>query len=140
MEKLGKGGVGARVRELRKAQGLTQTELAERLHVRQATVSDYENGKLQFDADELPRVASVLGVDVADLFSESKPGALLTMTREELINLVTTEVQAIFKSARDTVPAMTSDNGRGATHMDEPNPSEAGDKRSQAESRILVLR
>ena len=35
-----------RLREVREEQGLTQTELAQRMHVKQPTVSELENGKL----------------------------------------------------------------------------------------------
>jgi DNA-binding XRE family transcriptional regulator len=36
-----------RLREVRKEQGLTQTELAERMHVKQPTVSELEGGELE---------------------------------------------------------------------------------------------
>ena len=36
-----------RLREVRKEQGLTQTELAERMHVKQPTVSELERGDLE---------------------------------------------------------------------------------------------
>jgi DNA-binding XRE family transcriptional regulator len=36
-----------RLREVREEQGLTQTELADRMHVKQPTVSELESGKLE---------------------------------------------------------------------------------------------
>lgn len=36
--------IGKNIKELRRARGLTQEELGERLHVTRQTVSNYENG------------------------------------------------------------------------------------------------
>ena len=40
-----------RIREVRKAKKLSQTELAEMLHVHQTAVSQWENGKTEPDVD-----------------------------------------------------------------------------------------
>ena len=37
--------LGVAIKRQRKAKGLTQTELAEKINVRQATISDFENGR-----------------------------------------------------------------------------------------------
>lgn len=37
--------LGVALKRLRKAKGLTQTELAGQINVRQATISDFENGR-----------------------------------------------------------------------------------------------
>ena len=37
--------LGVAIKRLRKSKGLTQTELAEKINVRQATISDFENGR-----------------------------------------------------------------------------------------------
>lgn len=53
-----------RVRELRKALGLTQAEVAERAGVRRATVNRIENAKVTaIDFDVLEKLADVLGVE-----------------------------------------------------------------------------
>ena len=53
-----------RVRELREAKGLSQTQLAARAKVRQATVSAIENEQTRrVDLDVLERLAVALDVD-----------------------------------------------------------------------------
>ena len=49
--------LGENIRALRKAQGLSQQELAERLHVVRQTVSKWEQGLSVPDADMLVRLA-----------------------------------------------------------------------------------
>ena len=53
-----------RIREVRKAKKLSQTELAEILHVHQTAVSQWENGKTEPDMDNLCRIADIFGVTV----------------------------------------------------------------------------
>lgn len=53
-----------RIREVRKAKKLSQTELAEMLHVHQTAVSQWENGKTEPDMDNLCRIADIFGVTV----------------------------------------------------------------------------
>ena len=57
--------------EARKAQGLTQTQLAMKLGRSQAMVSSYEGGQRRLDVGEFIEIARVLGLDpvavVADL-------------------------------------------------------------------------
>jgi transcriptional regulator with XRE-family HTH domain len=62
--------VGQRLVELRKAEGLSQAALARRLSVSPATISSYETGRAQIDADDLPRFAHVLHVAVSALVDE----------------------------------------------------------------------
>ena len=58
---------GAIIRELREKNGLTQAELAERLHVSDKAVSKWENGKGYPDVSLLEPIAAVFGVSVAEL-------------------------------------------------------------------------
>ena len=60
--------IAARIRELREDRDLTQRELADRLGFKsRQTVTDIENRKRRVEADELARVAQVLGVAVDHL-------------------------------------------------------------------------
>jgi transcriptional regulator with XRE-family HTH domain len=63
--------VGARLRQLRQTRGWSQDELGRRLGVTAATVSRYETGDLQIDADQLPVIGELLGVHPCDFFLES---------------------------------------------------------------------
>lgn len=56
--------IGKNIRAARVRRGLTQEELAERLHVSRQTVSNYETGRSRPDVEMLLRAAEQLGVDV----------------------------------------------------------------------------
>jgi transcriptional regulator with XRE-family HTH domain len=53
--------------ELRKAQGLTQTQLAELLGISQQLVAAYESGQRRVPVDLLAESARLLGVSVEEL-------------------------------------------------------------------------
>ena len=56
--------IGKNIRAARVWRGLTQEELAERLHVSRQTVSNYETGRSRPDVEMLLCAAEQLGVDV----------------------------------------------------------------------------
>ena len=61
-----------RIKELRRAAGLTQTQLAENVGVTQGMVVAWEQGANFPRADKLPALAKALGVTINDLYkSES---------------------------------------------------------------------
>jgi putative transcriptional regulator len=60
------------LREARKAAGLTQVELAKKADVRQATISELENGNTRrIDFDVLDRLCRVLRVEPGDLLKRA---------------------------------------------------------------------
>jgi transcriptional regulator with XRE-family HTH domain len=60
------------LRKYRERKGLSQTELGKLANVRQATISNLENGKgRRVDLDVLDRIAKVLGVKSTALLSEA---------------------------------------------------------------------
>ena len=59
--------VGERIRQKRKALGLSQEELAERMHVTAALISNYENGKVDIKSSVMRELANILGSSVAYL-------------------------------------------------------------------------
>ena len=66
--------LGARIRELRKAKGLTQGAFAEQIHVSFQAVSNWERGIAPPELDNLVRIASFFEVLVDDLLrSDSQP-------------------------------------------------------------------
>ncbi len=58
-----------RLAEVRKAKGVTQQELAERLGVHFVTISKLERGKMQLTADWIQRLADALEVQVYEIFA-----------------------------------------------------------------------
>lgn len=65
----------ANVRQRRQALGLTQDELAARLHVTRQAVSGWERGKTQPDLDTLAALAQALDAQPADLLGGGEDGA-----------------------------------------------------------------
>ena len=56
--------LGARLRELRRRSGLTQSEIAKRLPVDRTTYTKYENGRVSPDHQALVNLAELHGVTV----------------------------------------------------------------------------
>lgn len=59
--------LGERIKALRKARGLTQIHLAERLGYSQQQIVAFEKGRRRMYASVLPRLAEALGVPVEEL-------------------------------------------------------------------------
>jgi len=65
--------VSKRLRELRQEKGMTQDELAERLHVTRQAVSSWETKKTRPDVEMLEKICAVLGVDLMEfLYGKEK--------------------------------------------------------------------
>ena len=63
--------LGRRVAQARKAQSLTQQQLAKRLGISQQTLAHYEVGRLRVAVAMLPALAKELNVSVEDLIGNS---------------------------------------------------------------------
>lgn len=61
--------IGGFIAKLRKEQGMTQQELADKLCVTDKAVCKWECGKGTPDVDSLERLSQVLGVSVSELFA-----------------------------------------------------------------------
>jgi len=96
--------VGERLARLRKQAGLTQAEVAEKLHLSDETLSRLERGKQWTDFGVLVRLASLYKVGFADLFAvhpkdgHGKDGAL-----QEVIDLLRPRTIAELNLVRDVV-------------------------------------
>lgn len=75
--------IGQKIKILRKTRGLTQQQLADKLNVKRATISNYEIGRRSPHIKELELIAEALGVgldyfgvgdgnDVIDLIARAK--------------------------------------------------------------------
>lgn len=60
--------VGARIREIREAQGLSLRKLALMVGMDHGTLSKVENGKLNPSLNALTRICGGLGIDLFELF------------------------------------------------------------------------
>ena len=64
--------LGVKISTFRKAMGLSQKELAERLFVSTSTVSKWENGKASPDIQRIREIAKVFQVSVSEFIGETE--------------------------------------------------------------------
>ncbi len=64
--------LGTRVAELRKAQGITQIQMAEAQGVSQQTINSYEVGRRRIPVSTLPLLASLLATSIDELLLGEK--------------------------------------------------------------------
>jgi transcriptional regulator with XRE-family HTH domain len=69
--------IGKRIRERRKARGLSQKELASKMRCQQSQVSDWEGDKNQPGASRLKLLAEHLGCKIDDILVGDKPGLVV---------------------------------------------------------------
>ncbi|MFZ5642509.1 MAG: helix-turn-helix domain-containing protein [Bacillota bacterium] len=62
--------IGSRIRELRKEQGISAKEIAVSLGVTPSFISGIEKGTTKCSLDNLDKICVVLGVSLAEFFSE----------------------------------------------------------------------
>jgi transcriptional regulator with XRE-family HTH domain len=72
-EKKNDAALGQRLARFRKERGFTQVELAEKLGIVQALVSDYERGKLRPHPEMLTRFASALQISSDEILGLEQP-------------------------------------------------------------------
>lgn len=61
-----------KLKEIRKAKGIKQKELAKELQISQSAISDYENGKLEPSIENLIKMANLLDCTVDKLIGRYK--------------------------------------------------------------------
>lgn len=76
--------IGQKIKILRKTRGLTQEQLAERLNVKRATISNYEIGRRSPHIKELEEIATVLGVGL-DYFGIGGNAAVDLIARAKVL-------------------------------------------------------
>jgi len=65
--------VGKRIAALRKQQGLTQGQLAQKLELSQAVISSYEIGRTRPHPEVLLKLADILGASSDEMLGREKP-------------------------------------------------------------------
>lgn len=83
-----------KLKQCRKAMGLTQTELASKLLVGNKTISDYERGISSPDLDTIKKFALFFNVTVDYLLDESSKEPIVPATNEDSPTLIALHNQA----------------------------------------------
>jgi transcriptional regulator with XRE-family HTH domain len=99
---------GRRLRSLREASGLSQRELADRIHTRAPQVSRYETGAYMPNAETLATIADVLHVDLDKLLlgrENGKPGDDVGIKDVRLLERLR-ELEKLDRQYRETAIAM----------------------------------
>ncbi|MGT2801011.1 repressor [Streptococcus satellite phage Javan292] len=60
--------IGSKIRQYRKQSGMTQTDLADKLHTSKQTISKYEKGIIKANQDVLFKLVTIFNVSVDDFF------------------------------------------------------------------------
>ncbi len=98
--------VGERIRNLRKAGGITQEELGEKAGLNYKFIGELERGRVNVSLDSLGVIAEALGVRIGDLFSKEKIPVqkvfvkVLAKEKNLFSKLSPQEIQLIKKSLR----------------------------------------
>ncbi|MCP4278292.1 MAG: helix-turn-helix domain-containing protein [Gammaproteobacteria bacterium] len=103
--------LGARIAELRKAQGITQIQMAEGLGVSQQTVNSYEVARRRVPVSALPTLARLFNVTTDELLGEvrgkqasGKRGPMPKLQRQiELVARLPRAKQKFVSEMLDTV-------------------------------------
>ena len=114
---IGNPDLGARVARLRKAAGLSQLQLAEKLGVTQPLISRYEKGDRRMYDDLIMEMAKSLGVTPNDLLgvAPSKPIAPDVQSISRRMIKYLKKVEALPRRAQDKVITTLELALKGAT-------------------------
>lgn len=80
--------LGTMIAELRKAEGMTQLELAEKMGVTDKAVSKWERDLSCPDINSLPKLAEIFGISVDDLMQVKQEASRPEKSVGEIVNTV----------------------------------------------------
>jgi transcriptional regulator with XRE-family HTH domain len=103
--------IGERIAKLRKSQGITQKELAEKIGVTRTVITDYECGRVRIYDEMLARLAAALNASTDELLglkgSQAPEVSSLRLAKRirELEQLPEPKRKAILKTLDDLIRA-----------------------------------
>ena len=92
--------IGERIKQARKAKGISQRELGAILGCKQQNLAQYENGKRNMNVNSLLKIAEALHVPASSLIDEPKPTTPTDHTEARLNQLMEECGELISASAR----------------------------------------
>lgn len=104
--------IGDRIARFRKAQGLTQQQLAEHIGVTRTVITDYESGRVRIYDEMLARLAKTLGISTDAILGldpvttpPEAPSLRLIKRVAEIDKLPEPKKKAILKTLDDLIRA-----------------------------------
>ena len=92
--------IGERIKQARKAKGISQRELGAILGCKQQNLAQYENGKRNMNVNSLLKIAEALHVPASSLIDEPRPTTSTDHTESRLNQLMEECGELISASAR----------------------------------------
>ena len=92
--------IGERIKQARKAKGISQRELGAILGCKQQNLAQYENGKRNMNVNSLLKIAEALHVPASSLIDEPRPATPTDHTEARLNQLMEECGELISASAR----------------------------------------
>lgn len=92
--------ISQRIRAARRARGMTQANLAQRLGFSHGWVSQVERGGIGLEASDLDRVAEALGVSIYELIADSARDELGELLRPFEDDLTERDKEELLQIAR----------------------------------------
>jgi len=105
--------IGKKLRELRGSRGMTQTELADRLNIKQALVSAYELGTVRMHGALIAAFAKALDTSADEILAIEKPRRNGSLGDRRAVRLLQ-EINALSRRERDALLKTISNFLRGA--------------------------
>ncbi len=87
--------IGARIKERRKAMGLTQEQLAEILYTKKVTISAYENDRIDLKVSQITELARVLKCSGAYLLEGSQSVGVDDRILNMIANLKSDQIKEV---------------------------------------------
>ena len=94
--------VAERIKSVRKAKGLSQKEVITTIGMGSAQYSRIENGKTDPSVTTLEKIATAMGVSLAELFADNQPLTEITSTDRTLMEKVQL-IERLDQEERQTV-------------------------------------
>lgn len=129
------GTVGQRIRELREKAGLTQRQVAEKMGIHWATISQWETGRFIPRESSAARLAEALGVKVQDILPDVS-GAHVTQKNSEKVAAFLDFLREAMRCCRQ---ASEEEQQANAQTQDILHQLELGDNDSRAAARMAGL-
>lgn len=105
--------IGRRLRELRESRGMTQTELAEKLNIKQVLVSAYERGRVRMHGALIAAFARALDTSADEILTLDRPRKSAATTDRRVARLLH-EIGGLSRRERDALLKTISNYVRGA--------------------------